>query len=44
MREVTIEEKFGHYEVRAHGDFICSADTFAEAIAEAQAYLDGGKQ
>ena len=41
MQEVTIEEKFGHYEVRAHGDFVCTTDTFAEAMAEANAYLSG---
>ena len=41
MKEITIECKYDHYEVRAHGDFVCTTDTFAEAIAEANAYLAG---
>lgn len=44
MQEITIECRFGHYEVRAHDDFICTAETFAEAVAEAEAYLNGGER
>lgn len=44
MQEVTIAEKCGRFEVRVNGDYLCTADTFAEAIAKANAYLDGGEQ
>ena len=42
MNEITIECKFGQYEVRAYGDFVCTTETFAEAVVEAEAYLNGG--
>ncbi len=42
MKEITIERKYDHYEVRAYGNYVCTADTYAEAMAEARSYLDGG--
>lgn len=27
MKEITIECKYDHYEVRAHGDFVCTTLT-----------------
>lgn len=41
MKEITIERKYDHYEVRACGNYVCTADTYAEAMAEANAYLSG---
>lgn len=34
--------KHGHYEVHINGEFYCSADTFHEAIKEAEAYVKTG--
>lgn len=44
MKDTTVEQKFGHYEVRVNGDFVSSAETYEEALAEAEAYLQSGEK
>ena len=34
--------KYGHYEVHVNGRFYCSADTFHEAVKEAEEYIKTG--
>ena len=38
-----IVPKYGHFEVHINGKFYCSADTFPEAIMEAEKYMKGDK-
>ncbi len=42
MKDITVVQKYGHYEVRVNGDFVSSAETYEEALEEAEAYLRGG--
>lgn len=44
MKEITIERKYDHYEARVYGDYLCTADTYVEAMAEACAYVEGGER
>lgn len=44
MKGITIERKYDHYEVRAYGNYVCTADTYTEAMAEARAYVKGCEQ
>ena len=36
--------KHGHYEVHINGKFYCSADTFHEAVKEAETYTKTGQR
>lgn len=40
MTESQIINKFGHYEVYVDGEFMCSADTLAEAARELEEVLE----
>ena len=40
MTESQIVSKFGHYEVYVDGEFVCSADTLAEAARELEGVLE----
>lgn len=42
MENIMVTDIHGHYEVRLFGDYLCTADTYDEAMAEARSYLDGG--
>lgn len=44
MENVMIMDMCGHFEVRVYGDYLCTTNTYAEAMAEARAYVDGGEQ
>lgn len=39
MDEIRIEQQMDHYAAYVAGGFLCSADSFAEAMREARAYL-----
>ena len=34
--DIRVVHKAGHYEVYVDGDFLCSADTYDEAVEEAE--------
>ena len=40
---VEVVHKGSHYEVRIDGDFLCTADTIAEATRECHEYIEGRK-
>lgn len=39
MEEIRIDQVNGYYSAYIAGSFLCSADSFAEAMREARAYL-----
>lgn len=43
MENIMVTDMCGHYEVRLFGDYLCTADTYAEAMSEALAYVEGGE-
>ena len=41
MDEIRIEQQMDHYAAYAAGGFLCTADSFTEALNEARAYIQG---